>query len=482
MRVYKGRNNDRIRWRNGRSNNIRNNGGKCLMTVSNVNRDRYHLTFGHCRNSKGQAWFLDQVGAVYKKQPLADGVKFQLRTKMSGGRALVEAERQDSNRYALRIQDFAPWDPKQWFVFDSRTRSIRSHKRRSFAIATQINQKMRHYKVAIIQRWGTSKNYMYQKSSFFGGRGKNVRNPGGKCLAVLTNHNSNRRQAYWYVCTSHAGHGWKIDQKGVHFPRYPLRNGIKFQIKSMMKSGRALFYAEHIGSHQYRLRVQNNNPYDNKQWFVFDWRTKSIRPAANRKFVMSILKNSNNWKYYHYAAVVRAYKGEALQKMRWFKGSRRNIRDQGVRCLDVHGNSDTNRRHVHWYKCTNGLNQGWMIDRKGYNYPDYPLANGVKFQIRSRMQGNKALFWKEHIGGHQYRLRIQAHDPENKNQWWVFDSRTRTVRPLLKRTYCLANRKGYKFRINVPVVIRKYAGDNTDKTRWYTGSRRNIRNNGKKCL
>jgi hypothetical protein len=76
-----------------------------------------------------------------------------------------------------------------------------------------------------------------------------------------------------------------------------------------------------------------------------------------------------------------------------------NIRDQGRRCLDVHGGSNTNNRHVHWYKCHKKLNQAWYTDRKGFNYPTYPLKNGVKFQIRSRMEGNKALFWNEHIGG-----------------------------------------------------------------------------------
>jgi hypothetical protein len=87
------------------------------------------------------------------------------------------------------------------------------------------------------------------------------------------------------------------------------------------------------------------------------------------------------------------------------------------------------------------------------------------------MKGNKALFWAEHIGGHQYRLRIQAHDPENKKQWFIFDSRTRTVRPILKKDYALANQRGTGFRINVAATVRKYTGDNTEKTRWYTGSR-----------
>jgi hypothetical protein len=309
MRTYKGRNNDRIRWRNGTNRNIRNNGGFCLQTYGNRNYNNIHISYYKCANRMSQAWWLDQNGALYKKAPLADGVKFQIRTKMTGGRSLFFKEKQDNNRYQLRIQDHAPWNGKQWFTFDSRTRSIRSFEKRNFAIATQINQKMRHNQVAIIQRWGTSRHFMYQKSSYFGGKYRNIRNPGGRCLGVETNHNSNHRRVKFYDCTNHAGMGWTLDQRGVHFPRYPLRDGIKFQIKTQMKSGRALFYAEHIGSHQYRLRIQNNNPYNNKQWFVFDWRTRSFRAAANRRFAMSIQVNGNNWNYFHYAAVMRNYKG-----------------------------------------------------------------------------------------------------------------------------------------------------------------------------
>jgi hypothetical protein len=339
---------------------------------------------------------------------------------------------------------------------------------------------MRHNTIAIIQRWGTSRNYMYQRASFFGGSRRSIRNPGGRCLGAESNGNSNHRRVRWYDCTNHASQGWYLDRRGVHFPRYPLKDGIKFQIKTQYKSRRALFYAEHIGYHQYRLRIQNNNPYDNKQWWVFDWRSRSIRAAGNRRMAISLERNRWNWSG-SYAAVVRQYRREEIQKIRWFNSNRRTIRDQGIRCLDVAG-SDVHRRHVHFHRCHGGANQGWTYDRKGFNYPKYPLGNGVKFQIRSRMTGNKALYVAEHIGGHQYRLRIQAHDPENRNQWFVFDSRTNTIRPITRRSYSISNQRGYGFRINVAAVVRQYRGDTTEKIRWYSGSRRNLQNNGRKCL
>ena len=181
--------------------------------------------------------------------------------------------------------------------------------------------------------------------------------------------NSNHRHVIWFDCHNGKNQGWELDQKGVHFPRYPLGNSKRFQIRSLMKDRRSLYVAEHIGHHQYRLRIQNFNPYDNKQWFVFDWRTKSIRQWSDRNKAMSIQWKGNNWNHNGYAAVVRQFKAEGLQKMRWFSGSKRNIRDMGQRCLDVHGGHNQNKRHVHWYKCHNGKNQAWRIDRHGYRYP-----------------------------------------------------------------------------------------------------------------
>ena len=72
----------------------------------------------------------------------------------------------------------------------------------------------------------------------------------------------------------------------------------------------------------------------------------------------------------------------------------------------MHGGHDHQNRHVIFYNCHNGANQGWSIDTtlpKEVQYPPYPLGDGVKFQIKSRMTGNRALFWKNDIGGSQFR-------------------------------------------------------------------------------
>jgi hypothetical protein len=87
-----------------------------------------------------------------------------------------------------------------------------------------------------------------------------------------------------------------------------------------------------------------------------------------------------------------------LQKMRWYSGTRRTIRDVGTRCIDLPANR--HKMHLKFYRCHGGANQGWYIDRKGFNYPKQPLASGVKFQIRLIQSGGRALFkTTSHLGG-----------------------------------------------------------------------------------
>jgi len=125
--------------------------------------------------------------------------------------------------------------------------------------------------------------------------------------------------------------------------------------------------------------------------------------------------------------------------MRWIDKSRRTIQMIRGKCLDVHGARNTNNRHVIFHKCHNGANQGWKIDQESWRYTRNPLSDGVKFQIKTQMKSHRALFWKEHIGGYQYRLRIRNNNPENNRQWFIFNRRTHTIRALAKRNYALSN-------------------------------------------
>jgi len=225
-----------------------------------------------------------------------------------------------------------------------------------------------------------------------------------------------------------------------------------------MSGNRALYLAEHRGGvYGYQLRIRDNAPWDTKQWFVFDWRTKTIRFAGNRRYVISNQYGAKAWQPRN--AHARPYRNEPTQKIRWFRGTYKTIRLVTNNCLDVHGNSNSNGRHVIFYRCHNGVNQRWYYDLRGVDYPRYPLKSGVKFQIKSRMPRRRALFWHEHIGGNMYRLRIQDNNPMNNKQWWTFDYRTKTIRPWARRNYAMSTHTSYRFRNNSPAVVRQYRGE-----------------------
>lgn len=98
------------------------------------------------------------------------------------------------------------------------------------------------------------------------------------------------------------------------------------------------------------------------------------------------------------------------------------------------------------------------------------------------MVENRAVAYFEHIGYDQYRLRLQDNDPTNRNQWFIHDSRTNTIRPINKRNHVLANQLGYRFTLNVAVVVRPYVNDLTVGIRWINGHFHNLQNNGGHCL
>jgi len=308
-----------------------------------------------------------------------------------------------------------------------------------------------------------------------------LRNNGQKCLDVHGKSNTNLRHCIFWNCHNGLNQAWYIDRRGVKYQRYPERDGVTFQIRTRMRSKRVLYVAEHIGAHQYRLRIQTNKIAKPQSW-TFDWRTKTLRQATDRRRVLSGQKGHNFRR--GTAAVVRQYINSYYQRMHWIGGYKRNIQNNGKYCLDVHGNSDSERRHVHWWSCHNGANQGWSIDKKVYKmkYPPYPLRDGIKFQIKSRMTGNRALFWKNHIGGNQYRTYIQDNNPMDNRQWFTFDWRTKTIRAYARRGYALSGRIGGRFRRGQFVVIRPYKGTTDQKIMWYNRSRKNVLFYNKVCL
>lgn len=184
-----------------------------------------------------------------------------------------------------------------------------------------------------------------------------------------------------------------------------------------MAEGRALFWHEHLGNNQYQLRIRDHLPGEGKQWWTFDQRTHTIRAWERRTFAIS---NQENYGYrIGVAAVIRPWRGEIYQHLTFWKGPHSNLRNNGGKCLDVDGQANHQHRHVIFWTCDPRTSQQWILDRTGVAYPHPPFyPTGHKFQLKTKMAGNRALFLSGDIGNHQYLLRIHTNDPHDVKQWF----------------------------------------------------------------
>jgi hypothetical protein len=145
----------------------------------------------------------------------------------------------------------------------------------------------------------------------------------------------------------------------------------------MAKHNALTFSGHHIGAHQYILKMLRHNPYDLKQWFVFDWRTKTIRTSSDRNKVVA---NRLGYKFrINNYAVARPYRNSWYDRLHWNHGPNRNIRNNGNYCLGVQGANNAVNHYTTFQNCHEGDHQAWVLDKRGAKKVTYPLGNQIKF-------------------------------------------------------------------------------------------------------
>jgi hypothetical protein len=429
-------------------------------------------------------------------QPVSsDKIKFLLKSKMSGSRQLFWNEHMGSGQYRLRIQNSNANNKRAWFIFDSRTRTMRSSINRGLVVSNQYGQGFRVGRAAVVRAW---RGEQQQRLHFYSGCKRNVRNDKGFCLDIVGGRNSNNQPVTFWKCHNGDNQSWVISQiklvtvkdHETKDGKFPIRPGQKFMIRSAMSGHRMLYSNERFDSNRARrVRIRDFDAHVVTAYWVFDQRTNTIRSAHYRNWVLS------NQRGYGFRigrpAVVRAWTGEKSQPIKFYGGSRRNIRNYNGKCLDVYGGKNVHNQPVTWWNCHNGPNQGWRIMTIARK-PTYrqPLRDGISFYIRSAMHTGKNLYEAEHIGGNQYRMRIRNFNIRQLRRnwrfaekgWFTFDQRTRTIRSWTRRSFALSNQAGQGFNIGQAAVVRQWRSEVYQRIRVYGGNRRNIRNDGGKCL
>jgi len=300
---------------------------------------------------------------------------------------------------------------------------------------------------AVLKPWTEN---VLMKVRWFSGNYQNIRDASGKCLYTDSNNKHQHNHVIWHKCLNQDGQGWYYDTTGTQYPKFPIKEGVKFQIKSKYEGHRALSYFEALDHQEHYVRVQDNNPYDKKQWWVYDGRTHTIRCHKQRTWALRIRMHAfpdpNDFRNGQYA-VVSPYRGQVREEMLWHEGQRQNLRNHAKLCLHLSQNHISTP--VLFYTCDNHQGQGWSLDQMKWTKTKYPVADNVRFQIRSQMAGGRGLTWWTHIGGEQYDLRILDHNPAEAQAWWVIDSRTRSVRADTKRDFAISTQRGQLFNVGV---------------------------------
>jgi len=113
-------------------------------------------------------------------------------------------------------------------------------------------------------------------------------------------------------------------------------------------------------------------------------------------------------------------------------------------CIDSwRGRNVDNNKMIVW-TCHKGQNQKYnpvtTATRKWAAKPSR-ISSNKKFQIVTRMRSKRVLYYNEHIGSAQFRLRIRKPKGDNR-EWWVYDSKTQSIRLANNKRYALSNQNG----------------------------------------
>lgn len=197
-------------------------------------------------------------------------------------------------------------------------------------ISNQAGLHWRTGGAAVVRPWN---NEYYQQMQWVDNKIVTLR---GMCLEIWGGADTHHNYLTFWKCHGGPSNKWNIDLKAKKFPKYPLQDGVKFQIKSSTHKEFAIYPHDHLGNNQYWLRERYSEPFDDKQWWTFDSRSNTIRYWSNRNQVIGT--------YYHHRGFLGGYYNGQYVYLKNFEGNHfdnikftlrkgGNMRNHGGFCL-----------------------------------------------------------------------------------------------------------------------------------------------------
>lgn len=427
----------RLEYYSGNNKNLRNDKGFCLAVSEGKDENNTPLIFTKCLDKSSEGWGISALKIVEvqeHKQPLHDGSKFLLRSRIKGGKLVYYANEISKKQYQLKARSLTRNLNKAYWVFDSRTNTIRAANKRSFAISNQQGVGLSPGHAAVLRQYVGDN----QRVFWHGGKRQNVQLEQKLCLAVKGNSNAENAPLTWEQCGQLPGHGW-IMVTVPNGPKYRAPHG-KIWLKSGMKGGRAIIWWNQFHGDQYALRLVDihgstwQQQHTTRGMFMFDERTRTIRAATQTNLCMSYNKDSE---FRMHTEVVMAKCDKTVrQKIRYVPGMYNNLRDSRGFALTPKDDKDVEMNYLWFAPKTKKCNTKWIIyDKNGVvpnvQYVNPPLASGILFRFLNEHNNHMfALTANPNVqfAQGQIELWLQEDAPWDENQWFVFDSRTHTIR------------------------------------------------------
>lgn len=243
-----------------------------------------------------------------------------------------------------------------------------------------------------------------------------------------------------------------------------LRPGRPFFIQSRMRGRRVFAWGKHIGGGQYQVVIRKPQ-YTKDELFVFDPRTGHVRSAKHNAYAIAVQAGKNQKLA---KLVLRKAVHDPSQKWRYRPGQYHNWSpfNNDKLCMDVYWGKDKEQQPLIMYTCHNGWNQRFEANynTKKPMFISTGIIRDKPFMIRSRMHGNRVLFFDKPISKGQYGIAIRtAH--YDKREIFIFDAKTGHLRNAAYRNWVLAVQQGRNNR-GARLVLRKALHDPSQKWKY----------------
>lgn len=249
-----------------------------------------------------------------------------------------------------------------------------------------------------------------------------------------------------------------------------------FFLVLQMKGNRKVYMSQQkIGID--RVAKIKSKPHPKNSVFLYDKRTKTIRLASERNFVLSN-KMGKGLKIGHEAVFRRVLNSKVTEDQFVTIGSK-VIHNKNKKCLEVKNGANKEEAPLQWWTCNGKPHQKIArVDKvKEKAKPDFFKQ---RFVITVNDKGNRNVFLSKEKLGPDFVLKLLK-KPKSWRSWFIMDKRTGSIRLYTQRHLAISNRAGKNSKPGAPLVLRKY--DPKDKSQDIVVNGARIQNkHSHKCL